>query len=53
MCGYLPYDKKFCSRRQSSFHKWLLDQSKELAKNASDNSKDIVWKIQDPVIGIS
>jgi len=34
-------------------YKWLLDQSKELAKNVpSDNSKDIVWKkfLQDPVI---
>jgi glutathione peroxidase len=34
-------------------YKWLVDQSKELAKNvASDNSKDIVWKkfLQDPVI---
>ena len=33
--------------------KWLVDQSKELAKNApSENSKDIVWKkfLQDPVI---
>ena len=33
--------------------KWLVDQSKELAKNVpSDNSKDIVWKkfLQDPVI---
>ena len=34
-------------------YKWLVDQSKELAKNVpSDNSKDIVWKkfLQDPVI---
>jgi len=34
-------------------YKWLIDQSKELAKNVpSDNSKDIVWKkfLQDPVI---
>jgi len=33
--------------------KWLIDQSKELAKNVpSDNSKDLVWKkfLQDPVI---
>ncbi|MBK5272578.1 MAG: glutathione peroxidase [Bacteroidia bacterium] len=33
--------------------KWLVDQSKELAKNVpSDNSKDLVWKkfLQDPVI---
>jgi glutathione peroxidase len=33
--------------------KWLVDQSKELAKNVpTDNSKDIVWKkfLQDPVI---
>ena len=33
--------------------KWLVDQSKELAKNvSSDSSKDIVWKrfLQDPVI---
>lgn len=33
--------------------KWLVDQSKELAKKVpSDNSKDIVWKrfLQDPVI---
>ncbi|MBL7745683.1 MAG: glutathione peroxidase [Chitinophagaceae bacterium] len=33
--------------------KWLVDQSKELAKNIpSDNSKDLVWKrfLQDPVI---
>lgn len=33
--------------------KWLVDQSKELAKNVpSDSSKDIVWKkfLQDPVI---
>jgi len=34
-------------------YKWLVDQSKELAKNVpSDNSKDLVWKkfLQDPVI---
>ena len=34
-------------------YKWLVDQSKELAKNVpSDNSRDIVWKkfLQDPVI---
>ena len=34
-------------------YKWLLEQSKELAKNVpSDNSKDLVWKkfLQDPVI---
>lgn len=34
-------------------YKWLIDQSKELAKDVpSDNSKDIVWKkfLQDPVI---
>ena len=34
-------------------YKWLLDQSKELAKNVpTDNSKDILWKkfLQDPVI---
>ncbi|MGH2553433.1 MAG: glutathione peroxidase [Chitinophagaceae bacterium] len=34
-------------------YKWLVDQSKELAKNVpTDNSKDIVWKkfLQDPVI---
>jgi len=34
-------------------YKWLVDQSKELAKDVpSDNSKDIVWKkfLQDPVI---
>jgi glutathione peroxidase len=34
-------------------YKWLVDQSKELAKSVStDNSKDIVWKkfLQDPVI---
>ncbi len=33
--------------------KWLVDQSKELAKGVpTDNSKDIVWKkfLQDPVI---
>ncbi len=33
--------------------KWLIDQSKELAKGiTADNSKDIVWKkfMQDPVI---
>ena len=33
-------------------YKWLVDQSKELAKNIpADNSKDIVWKrwLQDPV----
>lgn len=33
--------------------KWLVDQSKELAKSVpSDNSKDLVWKkfLQDPVI---
>ena len=33
--------------------KWLIDQSKELAKGiTADNSKDIVWKkfLQDPVI---
>jgi len=33
--------------------KWLVDQSKELAKNVpTDNSKDLVWKkfLQDPVI---
>ena len=33
--------------------KWLVDQSKELAKSVpADNSKDIVWKrfLQDPVI---
>ncbi len=33
--------------------KWLVDQSKEMAKNvAADNSKDLVWKkfLQDPVI---
>jgi glutathione peroxidase len=33
--------------------KWLVDQSKELARNVpADNSKDIVWKrfLQDPVI---
>ena len=33
--------------------KWLVDQSKELAKNVpTDNSKDIVWRrfLQDPVI---
>jgi glutathione peroxidase len=33
-------------------YKWLVDQSKELAKSVpSDNSKDIVWKrfLQDPV----
>ena len=34
-------------------YKWLVDQSKELAKTVpADNSKDIVWKrfLQDPVI---
>jgi len=34
-------------------YKWLLEQSKEMAKNVpSDNSKDLVWKkfLQDPVI---
>jgi len=34
-------------------YKWLVDQSKELAKKETgDNSKDIVWKrfLQDPVI---
>lgn len=34
-------------------YKWLVDQSKELAKKLpADNSKDIVWKrfLQDPVI---
>jgi glutathione peroxidase len=34
-------------------YKWLVDQSKELAKSVpADNSKDIVWKkfLQDPVI---
>jgi glutathione peroxidase len=34
-------------------YKWLVDQSKEMAKNVpADNSKDIVWKrfLQDPVI---
>ncbi len=34
-------------------YKWLVDQSKELAKNVpADNSKDILWKrfLQDPVI---
>lgn len=34
-------------------YKWLVDQSKEMAKNVpTDNSKDIVWKkfLQDPVI---
>jgi len=34
-------------------YKWLVDQSKELAKNIpNDNSKDLVWKkfLQDPVI---
>jgi len=34
-------------------YKWLVEQSKELAKNVpSDNSKNIVWKkfLQDPVI---
>ena len=33
-------------------YKWLVDQSKELAKSVpSDNSKDLVWKryLQDPV----
>ena len=33
-------------------YKWLVEQSKELAKNVpGDNSKDIVWKkfLQDPV----
>ena len=33
-------------------YKWLVDQSKELAKHvAADNSKDLVWKrfLQDPV----
>lgn len=33
--------------------KWLVEQSKELAKNVpADNSKDLVWKkfLQDPVI---
>ena len=33
-------------------YKWLVEQSKELAKNVpADNSKDIVWKkfLQDPV----
>jgi len=33
-------------------YKWLVDQSKELAKKVpSDNSKDLVWKkfLQDPV----
>ena len=33
--------------------KWLVDQSKEMAKNLpADNSKDIVWKkfLQDPII---
>ncbi len=33
--------------------KWLVDQSKELAKNVpTDNSKDLVWRkfLQDPVI---
>lgn len=34
-------------------YKWLVDQSKEMAKNIpADNSKDLVWKkfLQDPVI---
>jgi glutathione peroxidase len=34
-------------------YKWLVDQSKEMAKNVpTDNSKDLVWKkfLQDPVI---
>ena len=34
-------------------YKWLVDQSKELAKKVpADNSKDLVWKkfLQDPVI---
>ncbi len=34
-------------------YKWLIDQSKEMAKNVpADNSKDLVWKkfLQDPVI---
>lgn len=34
-------------------YKWLVDQSKEMAKNLpADNSKDMVWKrfLQDPVI---
>ena len=34
-------------------YKWLVEQSKELAKNVpGDNSKDIVWKkfLQDPVL---
>ena len=34
-------------------YKWLVEQSKELAKNVpADNSKDIVWKkfLQDPVV---
>ncbi len=34
-------------------YKWLVDQSKELAKTVpADNSKDLVWKrfLQDPVI---
>ena len=34
-------------------YKWLVDQSKELAKKVpTDNSKDLVWKkfLQDPVI---
>lgn len=34
-------------------YKWLVDQSKEIAKDLpTDNSKDIVWKrfMQDPVV---